>query len=59
MKFKVSKLRPYWVRETMIIEADSEEAAEDFYYDNFDPEVEIEDQINWVEEGSLEVERLP
>ena len=48
--------RPYWVCLTQEIEADSEEEAEDKFYDEFDPEFVIDKQIPWVDESGVLIE---
>ena len=41
MKFTVTRQRAYWVQEAQVVEADSEEQAEDAFYDSFDPVIEV------------------
>ena len=51
MKFTVTRQRAYWVKETQVVEADSEEQAEDVFYDEFDPVLEV---MDWFQFGSGE-----
>ena len=41
--YTVIRKRAYWVREVMHIDAIDENQAEDVFYDNFDPELVIEE----------------
>lgn len=42
-QFMCVRQRAYWVREVMHVEAENEEAAEEQFYSEFDPELVIED----------------
>lgn len=44
--FKVTRERAYWVRETQIIVARNEERAEDAFFAQFDPTLEVLDVVN-------------
>ena len=41
MKYRVTRERAYWVKETQVVEADSEVDAEERFLDWFDPELEV------------------
>lgn len=41
MKYTVTRERTYWVKETQIVEASSEEEAEEKFIDEWDPVLEI------------------
>lgn len=41
-RYIVTRERTYWVKETQVVEANSEEEAEDRFLDEFDPVLEIQ-----------------
>lgn len=42
-RYIVTRERTYWVKETQVVEANSEEEAEERFLDEFDPVLEIRD----------------
>ena len=50
--YTVIRKRAYWVREVMHIDATDEVQAEDDFYDNFDPELVIQEPYTF---GSKQV----
>ena len=42
MKYLVTRQRAYWVQESQVVEAATEEEAEDRFFDEFDPTLEIQ-----------------
>ncbi len=46
MKFRVTRDRAYWVRETQDVDTNSSREAENVFYDQFDPTLEIREVLN-------------
>jgi len=46
-RYKVSRSRAYWVKETMYLDAKDEDEAEDIFFNRFDPTLTVEERVRF------------